>query len=52
MGALVVWLIVGALAGWIAGLVVEGVGFGLIGNIEGRAFHRIPPSITRSLDGP
>ncbi len=33
MAALVVWLIVGALAGWIAGLVVKGAGFGLIGNI-------------------
>jgi uncharacterized membrane protein YeaQ/YmgE (transglycosylase-associated protein family) len=33
MGALVVWLIVGALAGWIAGFVVKGAGFGLIGNI-------------------
>ena len=33
MGALLVWLIVGAIAGWIAGLVVEGAGFGLIGNI-------------------
>ena len=27
------WLIVGAIAGWIAGLVVKGGGFGLIGNI-------------------
>ncbi len=33
MGALVIWLIVGALAGWIAGFVVKGAGFGLIGNI-------------------
>jgi uncharacterized membrane protein YeaQ/YmgE (transglycosylase-associated protein family) len=33
MAALVVWLIVGALAGWIAGVVVKGGGFGLIGNI-------------------
>jgi uncharacterized membrane protein YeaQ/YmgE (transglycosylase-associated protein family) len=33
MAALVVWLIVGALAGWIAGLVVKSAGFGLVGNI-------------------
>lgn len=31
--SLLVWLIVGALAGWIAGKLVHGVGFGLIGNI-------------------
>ena len=31
--ALLVWLIVGAVAGWLAGLVVRGFGFGLIGNI-------------------
>ena len=31
--SLVVWIIVGAVAGWIAGLVVKGAGFGLIGNI-------------------
>jgi uncharacterized membrane protein YeaQ/YmgE (transglycosylase-associated protein family) len=28
-----VWLIVGAIAGWLAGLIVKGGGFGLIGNI-------------------
>jgi uncharacterized membrane protein YeaQ/YmgE (transglycosylase-associated protein family) len=27
---IIVWLIIGALAGWIAGKVVEGAGFGLI----------------------
>lgn len=31
--SLLVWLIVGALAGWIAGKLVHGVGFGLIGNV-------------------
>ncbi len=31
--ALIIWLIVGALAGWIAGLIVKGYGFGLLGNI-------------------
>lgn len=28
-----VWLIVGAVAGWLAGLIVKGHGFGLVGNI-------------------
>ena len=28
-----VWLVIGALAGWLAGLVVRGGGFGLIGDI-------------------
>jgi uncharacterized membrane protein YeaQ/YmgE (transglycosylase-associated protein family) len=31
--SLLVWLIVGAIAGWLAGLIVKGYGFGLIGNI-------------------
>lgn len=31
--SLVVFLIVGAVAGWLAGLLVKGYGFGLIGNI-------------------
>jgi len=30
---LIIWLIVGAIAGWLAGLIVKGYGFGLIGNI-------------------
>lgn len=30
---LIVRLIVGAIAGWLAGLVVKGYGFGLLGNI-------------------
>jgi uncharacterized membrane protein YeaQ/YmgE (transglycosylase-associated protein family) len=30
---IIIWLIVGALAGWIAGLIVKGYGLGLIGNI-------------------
>lgn len=29
----IIWLIIGGLAGWIAGLIVQGTGFGLIGNI-------------------
>ena len=31
--SLLVFLIVGAIAGWLAGLIVRGAGFGLIGNI-------------------
>ncbi|WP_315925108.1 GlsB/YeaQ/YmgE family stress response membrane protein [Mesorhizobium sp. SP-1A] len=31
--SLIIFLIVGAVAGWIAGLVVKGYGFGLLGNI-------------------
>lgn len=31
--SLIVFLIVGAVAGWLAGLVVQGFGFGLLGNI-------------------
>lgn len=31
--SLIVWLIVGGVAGWLAGLIVRGFGFGIIGNI-------------------
>ena len=27
------WIVVGAIAGWLAGLVVQGTGFGLLGDI-------------------
>ncbi len=30
---IIIWLIVGGLAGWLAGLIVRGYGFGLLGNI-------------------
>jgi uncharacterized membrane protein YeaQ/YmgE (transglycosylase-associated protein family) len=30
---LIVWLIIGALAGWLAGVLIKGGGFGLIGDI-------------------
>ena len=30
---ILIWIIVGAIAGWLAGLVVRGSGFGLIGDI-------------------
>ena len=29
----IIWLIVGAVAGWLAGMVVKGGGFGLLGNV-------------------
>ncbi|KOF17119.1 MULTISPECIES: GlsB/YeaQ/YmgE family stress response membrane protein [Sinorhizobium/Ensifer group] len=31
--SILVFLIVGAIAGWLAGLIVKGFGFGLIGNM-------------------
>jgi uncharacterized membrane protein YeaQ/YmgE (transglycosylase-associated protein family) len=31
--AIIIFLIVGAVAGWLAGVVMKGFGFGLIGNI-------------------
>jgi uncharacterized membrane protein YeaQ/YmgE (transglycosylase-associated protein family) len=31
--AIIIWLIVGAIAGWLAGLVMKGGGFGIVGNI-------------------
>jgi uncharacterized membrane protein YeaQ/YmgE (transglycosylase-associated protein family) len=31
--AIIIWLIIGAIAGWAAGRIVKGYGFGLIGNI-------------------
>lgn len=31
--SIIVFLIVGAIAGWLAGLIVSGFGFGLLGNI-------------------
>jgi uncharacterized membrane protein YeaQ/YmgE (transglycosylase-associated protein family) len=30
---IIIFLLVGAIAGWLAGLIVRGFGFGLIGNI-------------------
>ncbi len=30
---LLIWLVVGAIAGWLAGVVVRGGGFGLLGDI-------------------
>ncbi|MEO9615785.1 MAG: GlsB/YeaQ/YmgE family stress response membrane protein [Nitratireductor sp.] len=31
--SLIVFIIIGAIAGWLAGLIVKGFGFGLLGNI-------------------
>ena len=31
--SIIIWLIVGAIAGWLAGMVVKGSGYGLIGDI-------------------
>jgi len=31
--SLIVWLIIGAVAGWLAGMVVKGGGYGLLGDI-------------------
>lgn len=31
--ALIIFLIIGAIAGWLAGVIVKGYGFGLVGNI-------------------
>jgi uncharacterized membrane protein YeaQ/YmgE (transglycosylase-associated protein family) len=31
--SIIIWLIVGAIAGWLAGMVMKGGGFGLIGDI-------------------
>ena len=31
--SLLVFLIIGAIAGWLAGLIMKGYGFGLVGNI-------------------
>lgn len=31
--SLLIWLLIGAIAGWLAGVIVKGYGFGLLGNI-------------------
>ena len=31
--SLIVWLLIGAIAGWLAGQIMKGGGFGLVGNI-------------------
>lgn len=31
--SLVIWLVIGAVAGWLAGQILKGAGFGTVGNI-------------------
>jgi uncharacterized membrane protein YeaQ/YmgE (transglycosylase-associated protein family) len=31
--SIIIWLVIGAVAGWLAGLIVKGYGFGVVGNI-------------------
>ncbi len=31
--SILAWIVIGAIAGWLAGLLVKGYGFGVIGNI-------------------
>ena len=31
--SILIWIVVGAVAGWLAGLVMRGAGFGLVGNV-------------------
>ncbi|MEI9901607.1 MAG: GlsB/YeaQ/YmgE family stress response membrane protein [Hyphomicrobium sp.] len=31
--SIIAWIVIGAIAGWLAGLLVKGYGFGLFGNI-------------------
>jgi uncharacterized membrane protein YeaQ/YmgE (transglycosylase-associated protein family) len=33
IGAILVWVLIGAVAGWLAGIIVKGFGLGLVGNI-------------------
>jgi uncharacterized membrane protein YeaQ/YmgE (transglycosylase-associated protein family) len=31
--SIIIWLVIGGVAGWLAGLIVKGYGLGLVGNI-------------------
>jgi uncharacterized membrane protein YeaQ/YmgE (transglycosylase-associated protein family) len=31
--SVIIWLVVGAIAGWLAGVIMRGFGFGVVGNI-------------------
>jgi len=33
LAGLIIFLLIGAVAGWLAGVIIKGVGFGLVGNI-------------------
>lgn len=48
--AILIVLVVGALAGWLAGLIVRGTGFGLIGDIIiGLSAHSLRTGCFRGL---
>ncbi len=56
----IAWLIIGAVAGWLAGQIVKGHGFGLVGNIivgivgaclGGWLFHQFGTSLGAGLVG-
>ena len=53
--SIIIWLIVGAIAGWLAGMVVKGGGFGLIGDIVvgivGRRHRRLAAAADRLVIG-
>jgi uncharacterized membrane protein YeaQ/YmgE (transglycosylase-associated protein family) len=49
--SLIIWLIVGAAAGWLAGIVVKGGGFGLLGNIGIGIFGSIVAGVIFPLLG-
>jgi len=58
--SLIIMLLVGAVAGWLAGLIVKGFGFGLLGNIvvgivgaflAGLIFPQIGVSIASGIVG-
>jgi len=33
IGALIIWLVIGGIAGWLAGLLMRGGSFGIVGNV-------------------
>ena len=50
---IVIWLLVGAVAGWLAGMIVKGYGFGLVDGVEDFNWVRYtyPFNMTRSPAG-
>jgi hypothetical protein len=46
---ILVWIIIGAIAGFLAGVIVKGYGFGLVGNIIVVAWERSSPAICSPL---
>jgi uncharacterized membrane protein YeaQ/YmgE (transglycosylase-associated protein family) len=48
---LIVWLVVGAFCGWLVGRIVEGYGFGLIGNMVVGVFGAVAGSLLLSTAG-